>query len=139
MGAYGNGNCLGVILSTFYVFYAVYEGWSAMPGFVKANRIFTVSFSIMVFWAYLKRRNPTLHKRLLLVGTFYVMGPIIDRVGGKLGQESDLSYFLIEVIFWNGAFVSLIIYDWKVLGKIHPVTWIGLVWFYVIWGFSWLD
>lgn len=138
-GLLGMVVALGVILSTFYVFYAVYEGWSAMSGFVKANRIFTLSFAVIVFWAYLKRRNPAFHKRLLLVGTLYVMGPIIDRVGGKLGQENDLSYFLIEVIFWNGAFVSLLVYDWKTLRRIHPVTWIGLIWFYVVWVFSWLE
>lgn len=138
-GLLGMVVALGVILSTFYVFYAVYEGWSAMSGFVKANRIFTLSFAVMVFWAYLKRRNPAFHKRLLLVGTLYVMGPIIDRVGGKLGQENELSYFLIEVIFWNGAFVSLLVYDWKTLRRIHPVTWIGLIWFYVVWVFSWLE
>ncbi len=138
-GLLGMGIALGVILSTFYVFYAVYEGWSAMPGFVKANRIFTVSFSIMVFWAYLKRRNPALHKRLLLVGTLFVMGPIVDRVGGKLGHESDLSYFVTEAVVWNGFFLSLIIYDRKTLAKIHSVTWIGLVWFYMIWVFSWLE
>lgn len=137
-GMWGMGIALGVILSTFYVFYAVYEGWSAMEGFVKANRIFTMTFTVFVLLAYVKRKTPTAHKRYLFVGTLYILEPVIGRVAGKLGGGSDLSFFLFETIIWNGLFISLLIYDWKTLKKLHPISWIGFIWFYLIWLFSWL-
>lgn len=137
-GLWGMGIGAGVILSTFYVFYAIYEGWAAMDGGVRANRIFTFTFAGMLVWAYLRRTQPALHKRLIFVGTLYVLGPIIGRIAEKLGGESMLSFFLFEAIIWNGFFISLIRYDWLVLKKIHPVTWLGLLWFYVVWVYSWL-
>ena len=137
-GLWGMGIGVGVILSTFYVFYAIYEGWEAMDGGVRANRIFTVSFAGMLIWAYVKRKNTALHKRLIFIGTLYVLGPIIGRVCGKLGGDSDLSYFLFEAVIWNGFFISLMYYDWKVLGKLHPATWVGFLWFYGVWVYSWL-
>lgn len=132
-GIWGMGIALGVILSTFYVFYAVYEGWEEMEPFVKANRIFTFTFTILVGLAYWKRKNSVVHKRYLFVGTFYVLGPVIGRVADKLGDGSDLGYLLFEGFIWNGLFISLLVYDWKTLGKFHPITWIGFIWFYVIW------
>lgn len=137
-GMIGMGIGLGVVISTFYVFYAVYEGWESMEGFVRANRIFTLSFSIMLAWAYWKRKKPDLHKRLLMVGTWFTLGPVIGRVAGKLGRESDWYYLFFEVMIWNGLFISLILFDRKTLGKTHPITWMSYLWFYVIWMYSWL-
>ncbi|RIW15075.1 hypothetical protein D0X99_11545 [Algoriphagus lacus] len=135
-GMWGMGIALGVILSTFYVFYAVYEGWEAMPGFVKVNRVFTVSFTVLVALAYWKRTYPALHKRFLFVGTFYVLGPVIDRVGGKLLGESLLNIVFVEGIIWNGLFISLFLYDKQTLKRIHPISWIGFIWFYIFWIYS---
>jgi hypothetical protein len=137
-GMWGMGTALGVILSTFYVFYAVYEGWSAMEGFVKANRIFTLTFTVFVLLAYVTRKTPTAHKRYLFVGTLYILGPVIDRVADKLGGGSDLSFLLFETVIWNGLFISLLIYDWKTLKSLHPISWIGFIWFYLVWLFSWV-
>ena len=73
-GIWGMAIGAGVILSTFYVFYAIYEGWGAMDGGVRANRIFTVTFAGMLVWAYLRRTQPALHNRLIFVCTLYVLG-----------------------------------------------------------------
>lgn len=135
-GMWGMGIALGVILSTFYVFYAVFEGWEAMPGFVKVNRVFTVSFTVLVALAYWKRTDPALHKRFLFVGTFYVLGPVIDRVGGKFLEESLLNIVFVEGVIWNGLFISLFLYDKQTLKRIHPISWIGFVWFYIFWIYS---
>lgn len=104
-----------------------------MPDYVKANRFFTVSFSVLLLFAYLHRKNGTRHKRLLFVGTFYVLGPVIDRVATKLGINTDTSFMLFEAAIWNTLFLSLFIYDWLVLKKIHPISWIGFIWFYAVW------
>ncbi len=66
---------LGVVLSTFYVFVAVYEGWDVMPFYVKANRFFTTTFAVFVLMAYLNRKDAAKHKRFLYMGTLYIMGP----------------------------------------------------------------
>ncbi|WP_026965957.1 hypothetical protein [Algoriphagus terrigena] len=137
-GMWGMGIALGVILSTFYVFYEVYEGWSEMEGFVKANRILTLTFAIYILLAYVNRKTPAAHKRYLFVGTLYILGPVIDRVADKLGGSSDLSFFLFETIIWHGLFISLLIYDWNALKKLHPISWMGFIWFFLIWLFTWI-
>lgn len=124
---------LGVVLSTFYVFVAVYKGWQQMPDYVKANRFFTVSFSVLLLLAYLHRKNGARHKRFLFVGTFYVLGPVVDRVADKLGITTDADYLLFEAAIWNILFLSLFVYDWLLLKKIHPVSWLSFIWFYIIW------
>lgn len=124
---------LGVIISTFYVFVAVYKGWSVMPYFVKANRFFTTSFAILILLAYLNRKHGIKHKRYIYIGTLYVLGPVLDRVAGKLMIDTDLGFILFEAIIWNTLFIALFIYDWHTLKKIHPVSWIGYIWFYVVW------
>ncbi|MBW2937611.1 hypothetical protein KXJ69_05805 [Aureisphaera sp. CAU 1614] len=136
LGLWGMGIAIGVVLSTFYVFYAEFEGWSVMPGFVKANRILTLSFTIFVLLAYLKRKKPIEHKRLLYIGTLYVLGPIIGRVADKLGPGGDLSFIAFEFIIWTGLFISLLIYDKVTLKRIHGITWMGIIWFYIVWIFS---
>lgn len=124
---------LGVVISTFYVFVAVYKGWNAMPGFVKANRFLTTSFALLLLLAYLQRKNGVKHKRYIYVGTLYVLGPVLDRVAGKLGVVNDMSFILFEAVVWNTLFLSLFIYDWRTLRKIHPISYIGFGWFYVVW------
>jgi hypothetical protein len=125
---------LGVIVSTFYVFVAIYEGWSVMPFQVKANRIFTTSFAVLILLAYLNRKNGVKHKRYIYMGTLYVLGPVLDRVVGKLMSIETLTGPVIfETIIWNILFASLFIYDWRTLKKIHPISWIGFIWFYVVW------
>lgn len=135
-GMCGMGIALGVVLSTFYVFFAIYEGWSVMPSFVKSNRIFTVSFALLVLLAYIKRKNAAAHKRFLYVGTVYVLGPVIGRVADKLVGGGDLTYIIFEAVIWHGLFISLLIYDWHTLKRLHPISWIGFLWFYVVWGYT---
>jgi hypothetical protein len=133
LGITGMFIALGVILSTFYVFVVVYKGWSVMEFYVKANRFFTISFALLVLLAYLNRENGVLHKRYLYIGTLYVLGPILDRVAGKLNVESLVSIEVFEAIIWNTLFISLFIYDRLTLKKIHIISWVGFIWFYVVW------
>lgn len=125
---------LGVILSTFYVFVAIYKGWSVMPFYVKANRFFTTSFAILLLLAYVKRKNSVQHKRYLYIGTLYVLGPILDRVAGKIMNVDELLPVVIfELIIWNALFISLFVYDWHTLRKVHVISWVGFIWFYTVW------
>ena len=126
---------LGVVLSTFYVFVIVYQGWNAMPFHVKANRFLTTTFAVLVLMAYVYRKDVIKHKRFLYMGTLYIMGPVLDRVPSNLGVniESLATFALFESIIWNGFFISLFVYDWITLKRIHPISWIGVIWFYIIW------
>ncbi len=65
-----------------------------------------------------------------------MLGPVIGRVGGKFLEESLLNIVLTEGIIWNALFISLLIYDRKTLGKIHPISGNGFVWFYIFWIYS---
>jgi hypothetical protein len=133
LGVTGMLIAVGVIVSTFYVFVAVYKGWDAMPDYVKANRFFTVSFAVLLLLAYLKRKQAAKHKRFIYVGTLYVLGPVVDRVAGKLGIVSELSFILFEAVIWNTLFALLFVYDWRSIRKIHPISWMGFAWFYIVW------
>ncbi|EMR01351.1 hypothetical protein [Cesiribacter andamanensis] len=133
LGSIGMLIGLGVVLSTFWVFVAVYEGWAVMPEHVKANRFLTASFALLVLLAYLYRKYGAWHKRFLLMGTIYVLGPVIGRVADKLGAESLSTFVLYEAVIWNGLFISLFIYDWSQHKTIHPISWVGYLWFYGIW------
>ena len=125
---------LGVIISTFYFFVELYEGWSVMPFQVKANRILTTSFALLFLLSFLNRKNGVKHKRYIYVGTLYVLGPVLDRVVGKLMSVKSLTGPVIfETIIWTALFVSLFIYDWRTLKRIHPISWIGCIWFYMVW------
>ena len=127
---------LAVVLSTFYVFIVIFESWEAMPFFVKANRIFTTLFAIAILLSYIKRKNGVLHKRLIFVGTLFVLGPILDRVGGLFFEVNGINPYIVmlELIIWNSLFISLFIYDWLTLKKIHFISWGGVILFYIVWG-----
>lgn len=124
---------LGVVLSTFYVFVAVYKGWSEMTLYVKANRFFTASFALLLWLAYRNRKRAVKHKRFLYIGNLYVLGPVLDRVADKAGIKIESHVDIFEALIWNVLFVFLFAYDWATLKRIHPISWIGFMWFYMVW------
>ena len=132
-GTIGMLVAIGVFLSTVYIFITVYKGWDAMPYFVKANRFFMLSFAILVLLGYLNRQNGAKHKRYIYLASLLILEPILSRVTGNLYIDNYMAFILIV---WNGLFISLFVYDWLSLKKIHPITWIGFVWFYTVWAIS---
>lgn len=132
-GMYGMLVAIGVFISTVNVFVQVYKGWDAMPYFAKANRFFMLGFAVLVLLAYLHRRNGVRHKRFMLVATLTVLEPILSRVAGNLGLEPVEAVILI---IWHALFLSLFIHDRRTLGCVHPISWMGLVWVYAVYGLS---
>ncbi len=124
---------IGVFLSTVVVFITAFKGWAAMPFFVKANRFFMLSFAVLVLLGYLNRQNGTKHKRFIYLASLLILEPILSRVTGNLNID-NLEVFI--VIVWNGLFISLFVYDWLTLKKIHKISWMGFVWFYIVWAIS---
>jgi hypothetical protein len=132
LGIFGMFTAIGVVVSTVYIFVVIYKGWDVMPFFVKANRLFLLSFVIMIWLGYRNRKNPAKHKRFIFVGTLFILEPILSRVGGNTGMDPDI----VVPIIWNALFISLFIFDWITLKKIHPITYLGFIWFYCVWVFS---
>ena len=124
---------IGVFLSTLYVFIAVYKGWDAMEPFVKANRLFMLSFAVFLLLAYRARKDKIQHKRFVFWAIALPLEPIMGRVSDVLDIDNwQLFYFLV----WHVIFISFFVYDWRSIRRIHPISWSGLAWFYVAWGIS---
>ncbi|WP_296703050.1 hypothetical protein [Algoriphagus sp.] len=137
LGMLGMVAAIGVTLSTLYIFIKIYNGWDNMSEFVKASRFFLPSFSIMVLLGYLNRSNTVKHKRYMYLGTLFPLIPILDRASGRIQFGLDLvNQDLIILLIWNTLFISFFIYDWITLRKIHPITYLSFLWFYLVWVIS---
>lgn len=70
---------IGLTLSTLYIFIVLWNGWSNMAAEVRANRLFLPGFAAFLALAWMRRRQPDWHKRLVLTGTFFMLGPVLAR------------------------------------------------------------
>lgn len=140
LGMTGMFAALGVFVTTVYIFAVVYKGWDAMPPHVKVNRYFMASFALLVGLGYMKRSIPAYHKRLIIVASFYMLGPILDRAMDHIVPEMKIleaiGWDAFIIGFWGLFFVSLFAYDWVVLRKFHLVTFLGFIWYGVVWVLS---
>lgn len=133
LGKVGFILAIGVFLSTLYVFIAIFKGWDQMEPFVKTNRLFMLSFSVFLLLAYINRKQKNLHKRYIFWAIALPIEPIMGRVSDVLRIDNwELFYGMV----WHFIFASFFLYDWQLLRKIHPITWIGLIWFYIAWAFA---
>lgn len=120
----------GTVVNTIYVFVAVYKGWDAMPYYAKANRFLMPSFALYVWLGYRNRNSPDLHKRFLILGTFFLLEPILGRF--PLDMLSDRAFLIFEFTVWNLFFLSFFAYDWKLRKKIHKITWMSYLWLAIV-------
>lgn len=128
---------IGVTLSTLFVFWAVWKGWDRMPFYIQANRVLLPSYAVLVALAFLNRRRPDWHKRLILVASLYMLEPVLSRSFDPLDplllrftdSQVDTAWWIYFVTVWNALFLSLFAYDWIVARRIHPVTAGGYAWF----------
>jgi hypothetical protein len=131
---------IGVFITTLYIFVVIFNGWNNMEPMVKANRFLIFGFAILVTLAYLKRKRLPYHKRLILVASFFMLGPILSRSIARTNLDSllisDLSWDIAIFGTWSAFFISLFIYDWTINKKFHPVTYIGFITFCIIYTIS---
>ncbi|MAE86531.1 MAG: hypothetical protein CMB80_27600 [Flammeovirgaceae bacterium] len=124
---------VGVFLSTVYVFISIFKGWDVMEPFVKANRLLWLSFATLILLAYLYRQNPVVHKRLIFWAIILPIEPVMGRVSYFFDIDSwELFYALV----WHSFFASFFLYDWLTLKRIHRISWLTLLWFYLAWTIS---
>lgn len=146
LGLAGTIVAAGVVLSTLWVFIAVWKGWAEMPVWARANRLLLPSFGVLVLAALLRRRRPDWHRRLMLMATLYMLEPVLSRAfdpfPGVLDRftepQVDAAWWAFFVVTWNGLFASLFIHDRLCLGRIHPVTIGGYFWFCLVWVVVWV-
>ncbi|MGB7069521.1 MAG: hypothetical protein WBD22_08500 [Pyrinomonadaceae bacterium] len=122
----------GVVASTLYVFVSIWEGWDKLVFYARPNRFLLPSFAVLIVLGYLNRENADKHKRFMYLATLYMMGPILDRIGAPFG----ISPLVANPLVWNGLFLSLFLYDWVTLRRIHPITYLGFIWLYVVWAIA---
>ncbi len=70
---------IGVTLSTLYIFVVIWKGWDRMAVDVRANRLLLPGYAVYMLLAWTRRRQPDWHKRLILAGTFLMLGPVLSR------------------------------------------------------------
>jgi hypothetical protein len=137
---------IGVTLSTLYIFIVLWKGWDHMTAEVRANRLFLPGYAICLLFAWLRRRQPDWHKRLIFTGTFFMLGPVLSRAYDPLivswmeplfpvftARVDQVGFQVFHWGIWIGFFLSLALYDWKTLRRIHFVTISGFAWFLLTW------
>lgn len=56
----------------------------------ESESILYNKFCILILLAYVKQKNSVQHKRYLYIGTLDMLGPILDRVAGKIMNVDEL-------------------------------------------------
>jgi hypothetical protein len=137
---------IGVTLSTLYLFVVLWKGWQNMESDVRANRLLLPGFALCLLLAWRLRRQPDWHKRLIFMGTFFMLAPVLDRDYDRLvmswaeplfpllyTKEVDaMGFFAFRWGVWVAIYLSLVLYDWKTLRRIHPVTLAGCAWYVLV-------
>ena len=118
--------CL-VIISIGYLNF-IDVPYSELPFFGKANRIFFPVFILLIGLAYLKRDKPELHKHSIFVAILLMMEPLLSRVGMNTGTDAAVVTPIIWLILW----ISLFIYDIIRLRGLHFLTYLGLIFWFVV-------
>lgn len=79
-----------------------------------------VQFAILLSWAFLSRRNPSDHRRLMLLATVSVLPAATARMGYLLGPWSmELMFFLMSFL--------ILLQDWRNHGSMARVNLVGLL------------
>lgn len=79
-------------------------------------------FSFFYGMAILFRKKADVHKRFIVFAGLLMMGAALSRVVDTLGLSPQLVGPLVLALF-----IILVVYDWRTLRRVHPVTIIGFV------------
>jgi len=138
---------IGVTLSTLYLFVVLWKGWANIEPDVRANRLLLPGFALCLLLAWQRRGQSDWHKRLIFVGTFFMLTPVLDRDYDHLIMSwakplfpslytpsvDEIGFLVFRWGSWIAFFVSLMLYDWKTRQRrVHPVTLAGCVWFVLV-------
>lgn len=133
---------IGVTLTTLYLFVVLWKGWSNMTPEVRANRLLLPAYAVCLLMAWQLRSRAAWHKRLVFIGTFFMLEPVLARTYDPLvaswakllppdvytEQVDEIGFLVFLWGSWIGAFLSLAAYDLKTQRRVHIVTAAGLCW-----------
>ena len=133
---------VGVILSTVYVFVVQWKGWVNMGAEARANRMHLAAYAVCLLCAWRYRGDSVWHHRLVFVGTFCMLEPVLARtydplimswakplLGGVYTSAVDEAAFVTYLwVTWIGFFISLALYDLRTRKRVHAVTAAGMGW-----------
>jgi hypothetical protein len=120
---------LGVLAATD----AVTRNFSPIPTF-DAKTFYAVplggmfSFATLIFFAYRTRRNPAVHKRLVLIATIAMMDAAIDRWPIAALQQSHIW----TALCWYSMLLLIVLYDLWSTGKVYRATILGSLFLIVV-------
>lgn len=129
LGIAGVIAAVGVTVTTIYIFTVIYKGWDAMFFIAKANRFFLPTYALFVWLGYKNRKIPVKHKRFMYIGTLFMLAPILDRAANHFPMSINVFVPLV----WNMFFLTFFIYDWITIRRIHPISYLSFIWFYIVW------
>ncbi|WP_338243346.1 hypothetical protein [Aurantiacibacter hainanensis] len=131
----------GTVLTTLYLFVAVWRSWAAMSPEVIANRLLLPSFGIAILAAWWLRRRTDWHRRLIYCGTLFLLSPILSRTYDPLvapmlpvyppGEDEHL-FLSYLALTWSAMFLGQLLYDWLQSGRFHPASLVTFGWTVVV-------
>lgn len=86
-----------------------------------SNTVALSAFATMVALAIHKRRRPASHKRLMLFATCMLLNPPVGRLYRPMFAPSPPPPWLVFATI-DAILVACILYDWKTMRRLHPVT-----------------
>ena len=90
---------------------------------VWGNLAIAFSFSVLLVLAILFRRQPAVHKRLMLIASLAALIPALQRISRWPGLGGDAGPFW--VIASALLFVPIVVHDLAVTKRVHPATLVG--------------
>jgi len=85
-----------------------------------------VTFALAYALGYRFRRSPAAHKRLMLLAGLFMIDPAMARLVTALGVFPPLI-----LIAEFGLFASMLVYDWRTLGRPHWASAMGMALFLI--------
>ena len=143
LGRLGVVVATGVAASTAYVFVTVWRPWQEMSLLVQGNRLLLVGFAVLVALAFRDRARPEWHKRYMLLGSFFMLEPVLSRafdpieplLSGFTESQIDAAWWVFFVAVWGLLFLSLSAHDRACAGTVHEATKVGVGLFCAAWLF----
>jgi hypothetical protein len=86
-----------------------------------SNTFVLIAFAVMVALAIRKRNRPASHKRLMLFATCMLLNAPVGRLYRPMFNPAPPPPWLVFATV-DTILVAILVYDWKTLHRIHPVT-----------------
>lgn len=118
----------GMVITTAFIYAQTLPRLEVLRGPPVANAALLASFVVCLVLGYRFRKRPHLHKRLIFMGSFFVLMPLANRSAGHLGQDP----MAITPLVWLILFASLIVQTFLDQRRLTWLPIAGLVWLFAV-------